>query len=153
MTYSLDRLDKEILEILQEDGRISYSKIAQMLNMSESTIHMRIKRLRELGILRGFYADIDMEKIGLKVLAFVQLKADPKKYEQVLNVLKEMKEVAEIYDVTGEYYALVKVVVPSNEDLAKVLDEIGKLDGVTDTYTMIVLRVIKEGKKVNLDLV
>ena len=153
MTYSLDRLDKEILEILQEDGRISYSKIAQMLNMSESTIHMRIKRLRELGILRGFYANIDMEKIGLKVLAFVQLKADPKKYEQVLNVLKEMKEVAEIYDVTGEYYALVKVVVPSNEDLAKVLDDIGKLDGVTDTYTMIVLRVIKEGKKVNLDLV
>jgi Lrp/AsnC family transcriptional regulator for asnA, asnC and gidA len=114
---------------------------------------MRIKRLRELGILKGFYADIDMEKIGLKVLAFVQLKADPKKYEQVLNVLKEMKEVAEIYDVTGEYYALVKVVVPSNEDLAKVLDDIGKLDGVTDTYTMIVLRVIKEGKKVNLDLV
>ena len=153
MTYSLDRLDKEILKILQEDGRTSYSKIAQMLNMSESTIHMRIKRLRELGILRGFYADIDMEKIGLKVLAFVQLKADPKKYEQVLNVLKEMKEVAEIYDVTGEYYALVKVVVPSNEDLAKVLDAIGKLDGVTDTYTMIVLRVIKEGKKVNLDLV
>jgi Transcriptional regulators len=153
MTYSLDRLDKEILKILQEDGRISYSKIAQMLDMSESTIHMRIKRLRELGILRGFYADIDMEKIGLKVLAFVQLKADPKKYEQVLNVLKEMKEVAEIYDVTGEYYALVKVVVPSNEDLAKVLDAIGKLDGVTDTYTMIVLRVIKEGKKVNLDLV
>ena len=153
MTYSLDRLDKEILKILQEDGRISYSKIAQMLDMSESTIHMRIKRLRELGILRGFYADIDMEKIGLKVLAFVQLKADPKKYEQVLNVLKEMKEVAEIYDVTGEYYALVKVVVPSNEDLAKVLDAIGKLDGVTDTYTMIVLRLIKEGKKVNLDLV
>jgi transcriptional regulator, AsnC family len=153
MTYSLDRLDKEILRILQEDGRISYSRIAQMLDMSESTIHMRIKRLRELGILRGFYADIDMEKIGLKVLAFVQLKADPKKYEQVLNVLKEMKEVAEIYDVTGEYYALVKVVVPSNEDLAKVLDAIGKLDGVTDTYTMIVLRVIKEGKKVNLDLV
>ncbi|MCG2888081.1 MAG: Lrp/AsnC family transcriptional regulator [Sulfolobales archaeon] len=153
MTYSLDRLDKEILKILQEDGRISYSKIAQMLNMSESTIHMRIKRLRELGILRGFHADIDMEKVGLKVLAFVQLKADPKKYEQVLNVLKEMKEVAEIYDVTGEYYALVKVVVPSNEDLAKALDAIGKLDGVTDTYTMIVLRVIKEGKKVNLDLV
>jgi transcriptional regulator, AsnC family len=153
MTYSLDRLDKEILKILQEDGRISYSKIAQMLDMSESTIHMRIKRLRELGILRGFYADIDMEKIGLKVLAFVQLKADPKKYEQVLNVLKEMKEVAEIYDVTGEYYALVKVVVPSNEDLAKVLDAIGKLDGVTDTYTMIVLRLIKEGKKVNVDLV
>jgi Transcriptional regulators len=153
MTYSLDSLDKEILKILQEDGRISYSKIAQTLNMSESTIHMRIRRLRELGILRGFYADIDMEKIGLKVLAFVQLKADPKKYEQVLNVLKEMKEVAEIYDVTGEYYALVKVVVPSNEDLAKVLDAIGKLDGVTDTYTMMVLRVIKEGKKVNLDLV
>ncbi len=64
-----------------------------------------------------------------------------------------MKEVTEIYDVTGEYYALVKVVVPSNEDLARVLDVIGKIDGVTDTYTMIVLRVVKEQKTVNLDLV
>jgi Lrp/AsnC family transcriptional regulator for asnA, asnC and gidA len=153
MTYSLDRVDKEILKLLQEDGRMSFSRVAQILEMSESSIHMRIKRLRELGILRGFHADVDPEKIGLKVSAFIQLKADPKKYEKVLAELKGMKEVTEIYDVTGEYYALVKVMVPSNEDLARVLDVIGKIDGVTDTYTMIVLRVVKEQRTVNLDLV
>ncbi|MGC9105782.1 MAG: Lrp/AsnC family transcriptional regulator [Thermoprotei archaeon] len=153
MTYSLDRVDKEILKLLQEDGRMSFSRVAQILEMSESSIHMRIRRLRELGILRGFHADVDPEKIGLKVSAFIQLKADPKKYERVLAELKEMKEVTEIYDVTGEYYALVKVVVPSKEDLARVLDVIGKIDGVIDTYTMIVLRVVKEQRTVNLDLV
>lgn len=151
MSSYLDRVDREILKILQQDARISFSKIAKMLDMSESTIHMRIKRLREEGVLRGFYADIDPEKLGLRVSAFIMLKADPKMYQQVLERLKSMKEVVEIYDVTGEYYALLKVMVSDNEKLAEVLDRIGKMEGVTDTYTMMVLRTIKESKRIELD--
>ena len=151
MSSYLDRVDREILKILQQDARISFSKIAKMLDMSESTIHMRIKRLREEGVLRGFYADIDPEKLGLRVSAFIMLKADPKMYQQVLERLKSMKEVVEIYDVTGEYYALLKVMVSDNEKLAEVLDKIGRMEGVTDTYTMMVLRTIKESKRIDLD--
>lgn len=151
MSSYLDRVDREILKILQQDARISFSKIAKMLDMSESTIHMRIKRLREEGVLRGFYADIDPEKLGLRVSAFIMLKADPKMYQQVLERLKSMKEVVEIYDVTGEYYALLKVMVSDNEKLAEVLDKIGRMEGVTDTYTMMVLRTIKESKRIELD--
>ena len=151
MSSYLDRVDREILKILQQDARISFSKIAKMLDMSESTIHMRIKRLREEGVLRGFYADIDPEKLGLRVSAFIMLKADPKMYQQVLDKLKSMKEVVEIYDVTGEYYALLKVMVSDNEKLAEVLDKIGRMEGVTDTYTMMVLRTIKESKRIDLD--
>ena len=151
MSSYLDKVDREILKILQQDARISFSKIAKMLDMSESTIHMRIKRLREEGVLRGFYADIDPEKLGLRVSAFVMLKADPKMYQQVLERLKSMKEVVEIYDVTGEYYALLKVMVSDNEKLAEVLDKIGRMEGVTDTYTMMVLRTIKESKRIELD--
>lgn len=151
MSSYLDRVDREILKILQQDARISFSKIAKMLDMSESTIHMRIKRLREEGVLRGFYADIDPEKLGLRVSAFIMLKADPKMYQQVLDRLKSMKEVVEIYDVTGEYYALLKVMVSDNEKLAEVLDKIGRMEGVTDTYTMMVLRTIKESKRIDLD--
>jgi len=151
MSSYLDKVDREILKILQKDARISFSKIAKMLDLSESTIHMRIKRLREEGVLRGFYADIDPEKLGLKVSAFIMLKADPKTYQEVLERLKAMKEVVEIYDVTGEYYALLKVMVHDNEELASVLDKIGRMEGVTDTYTMMVLRVIKESKRIDLD--
>ena len=144
--YYLDDVDKKIISILQQDSRISFSRLAKMLNLSESTIHMRIKRLREAGVIRGFCIDVDLDKVGMNVLAFVLLKADPKKYEDILKKLAEIKEVFEIYDVTGEYYALLKVRVSDKEELAKVLDKIGNMEGVTSTYTMFVLRVIKEKK-------
>ncbi|TRM84775.1 AsnC family transcriptional regulator, partial [Sulfolobus sp. E3] len=67
-----------------------------------------------------------------------------------LKQLTEIKEIYEIYDVTGEYYAMVKVRVPTREDLAKVLDKIGGMEGVTSTYTMLVLRVIKDKKELDL---
>ncbi|AEE95018.1 MULTISPECIES: Lrp/AsnC family transcriptional regulator [Acidianus] len=144
--YYLDDVDRKIISILQQDSRISFSRLAKMLNLSESTIHMRIKRLREAGVIRGFCVDVDLDKVGMNVLAFVLLKADPKKYEDILRKLAEIKEVFEIYDVTGEYYALLKVRVSDKEELAKVLDKIGNMEGVTSTYTMFVLRVIKEKK-------
>ncbi|BAB65482.1 MULTISPECIES: Lrp/AsnC family transcriptional regulator [Sulfolobaceae] len=149
MTYFLDDIDKKILKILQEDARTPFSKIAKMLNLSESTIHIRIKRLRENGIIKGFYVDVDPEKIGYNVVAFVLIKADPKKYEQILKKIYEFKEVYEIFDVTGEYYALLKVRVKSREELATILDKIGNMDGVTSTYTMFVLRTIKEMKTID----
>ncbi|ARM75167.1 Lrp/AsnC family transcriptional regulator [Acidianus manzaensis] len=144
--YYLDDVDKKIITILQQDSRISFSRLAKMLNLSESTIHMRIKRLRESGVIRNFCVDVDLDRIGMNVLAFVLLKADPKKYEKVLDTLKEMKEIYEIYDVTGEFYALLKVRVCNKEELAKVLDKIGNMEGVTSTYTMFVLRTLKEKK-------
>ena len=149
MTYYLDDIDKQILRILEEDARTPFSKIAKMLNLSESTIHIRIKRLKENGVIKGFYVDVDPEKIGYNVMAFVLIKADPKKYENILKTISGYKEVYEIFDVTGEYYALLKVRVKSREELASVLDKIGNMEGVTSTYTMFVLRTIKENKVVD----
>ena len=150
MTYYLDDIDKKILKILEEDARTPFSKIAKMLNLSESTIHIRIKRLKESGIIRGFYVDIDPEKLGYNVMAFVLIKADPKKYESVAKAISNFKEVYEIFYVTGEYYALLKVRVRNREELAMVLDKISNIDGVTSTYTMFVLRTIKENKVIDL---
>ncbi len=148
-SYYLDDVDKRILNILQEDSRIPFSRLAKMLNLSEATIYMRIKRLKENGVIRGFYTDIDFDKIGLSVVAFVMIKAEPKQYEKVIEELVKQKEIFEIYDVTGEYYALLKVRVETREELAKVLDKLGNLEGVTSTYTMIVLRVLKEKRNVD----
>ncbi|ACP34330.1 transcriptional regulator, AsnC family [Sulfolobus islandicus Y.G.57.14] len=148
--YYLDDIDKKILNILQQDSRIPFSRLAKMLNLSEATIYVRIKRLKENGVIRGFYTEIDFDKIGLSVVAFILIKADPKKYDNILKQLVEMKEIYEIYDVTGEYYAVLKVRVPTREDLAKVLDKIGNMDGVTSTYTMLVLRSIKDKKELDL---
>ncbi len=146
----LDDIDRQILRILQQDAKTPFSKIAKALNVSEATVHLRVKKLREQGILRGFYADVDPVKVGKKVLAFVLIKADPKYYDSVLRKLSEMSEIYELYDITGEYYALAKVRVASQEDLAKVLDRIGAIDGVQSTYTIYVLRTIKEKKTIEI---
>ncbi|RLG05821.1 MAG: hypothetical protein DRN68_08060 [Thaumarchaeota archaeon] len=87
---------------------------------------------------------LDPEKLGFTLTAFIAITAQPSKYEDVLKALAEIPEVQEIYDVTGDYYCLVKLRTNSRESLAEILDRIGSLDGVASTETRIVLRTIKE---------
>jgi Lrp/AsnC family transcriptional regulator for asnA, asnC and gidA len=140
-----------ILEILQRDGRIPFSRIAREVGLSEATIHLRIKRLRESGVLKGFTAIIDPEKIGKNTLAFVLVRTDVRRHNEVLSEIAAIKDVQEAYDITGEYSALVKIRVGNREELAQVLDQIAKIEGVRETETLYVLRVIKEEKSIKLD--
>ncbi len=146
----LDETDKAILRILLIDARTPYSKIARMLGLSEATVYLRVKRLKEKGVLRGFYADVDAFKVGFNVLAFVLIKADPRRYREVLEKLREIRSIVELYEVTGEYMGLAKIRTRTQEELVKVIDEIGGVEGVTGTYTMYVLKVLKEEKRLNI---
>ncbi|HDD64391.1 MAG: AsnC family transcriptional regulator [Thermoprotei archaeon] len=134
----------KLLKILQENAKTSYSKISKMLGVSEATVHLRIKKLKDMGIIKKFQAIIDPEKVGKGVMAIIAITAEPKKFDKVLASLAKIDDIYEIYDVTGEYYAILKVRVRSREELARVLDTIGNIDGILSTKTMYVLRVIKE---------
>jgi len=147
----LDDIDKKIIEILQKDARTSFSKIAKMLNRSEATIHLRVKKLREMGVLKGFYAEIDPSKVGKDTIAFILVKIDANKYPETVEDIIKLKDIYEAYDVTGEYSLLLKAIVKSREELASLLDVIGKFEGVQETYTMYVLRILKEVKTVSVD--
>ncbi len=138
----IDDVDRVILRKLQENSRISYSKIAKELNLSESTIHHRIKRLKQLGIIKKFTLSLDPEKLGYNVSAFILLKTDPRFHSEALEEIAKLKGVYEVYDVTGEYSGLIKVLVRNKEELANLLDEIGKVRGVLHTYTLVVLKCI-----------
>mgnify|MGYP000619078077 FL=1 len=151
MSVKLDRIDKKLLEILQDNAKTPYSKISEMLGVSEATVHLRIKKLMKFGVIKRFQAIVDPEKVGKKVLAIVAITAVPQKYERVLEELKKMPEIYEIYDVTGEYYTITKVRVSNRDELARVLDKIGSIDGVESTRTMYVLRVIKEEQRIKVD--
>ncbi len=141
---ALDRKDLEIIRILQENGRASYSEISKKVGMSEAAVYSRVKKLLELGVIKRIQAIVDAEKLGYSVTAFIAVTVRPPKYEEVLEKLSAMPEILEVHDVTGEYYCLVKVRARSNEELARILDEVGRLDGVTSTETKIVLRTMKE---------
>lgn len=144
MQIQLDEVDRKILEMLQRNARTPLKRIALALNISEGTVHVRLKRLLASGIIRGFHTVLDEEKLGYNVKAIVALKADPSMYSRILESLKEVDGVTEIYDVTGEYYAILKVKTTSREELANIIDRIGSIKGVQSTSTMIILRTIKE---------
>ena len=144
----LDEVDLRILRMLQEDARIPFSRVAKEVGVSEATVHMRVKRLKELGVLRGFQALVDPSSVGKGLTAITLIKADPMKYGEILEKLKSIPDVYEVYDVTGEYDAVVKLRSGSREELASLIDDIGRISGVSATLTMIVLKTVKEESRV-----
>jgi Lrp/AsnC family transcriptional regulator for asnA, asnC and gidA len=147
---SLDEIDKKILNKLQEDARKSFREIAEEAGLSEAAAFVRVKKLQESGFIKGFKAIVDPEMVGKKMTAIILLKADPKKYPRVLEELKKINDVYEIYDVTGSYYSILKVRTENTEALAKIIDRLGMVEGIVGTETAVVLRVIKEEISIRL---
>jgi Lrp/AsnC family transcriptional regulator for asnA, asnC and gidA len=145
----IDEIDLKILKMLQENARTPFSKIASSIGVSEATVHLRVQKLRRLGVIKGFRAVIDPAKVGKGLTAIILLKADPLKFKEVLKKVASIDDVYEVYDVTGEYYAVLKIRTSSRESLAKIIDKIGEIEGVTSTQTMVVLRTIKEEDVIN----
>ena len=144
--YRLDNVDRKILALLQEDARRSFKDMASRVGVSEATVFVRVKKLVKNGVVRAFRADLDPKAVGKATIALVLLKADPSLYNEALQELAEIEDVYEIYDVTGPYYAILKIRTGSPEELASVIDRIGAVKGVLSTETAMVLRTVKEEK-------
>ena len=150
MSNEIDKIDREILRRLQNDARIAFRKIGEELGISESTVFVRVKKLQEKGVIKRFTTTISPEMVGKGLTAFVLIKVNPRRYPVVLEILKKNKDVYGIFDVTGNYYTIAKVRTGNRETLAKIIDEIGLINGVTSTETAIVLRDIKDEIRINL---
>jgi Lrp/AsnC family transcriptional regulator for asnA, asnC and gidA len=140
----LDDADKKILAELQQDARASFKAIAEDIGVSEATVFVRVKKLKEAGILKGFRAIVDPSAVGKPLTAFILVRAQPKIYQSVLNSLKQVDDIYEIFDVTGQFYSVLKVRTTGTDQLSKIIDEIEKIEGVAGTETIIVLRTVKE---------
>lgn len=148
MASQIDAVDRKILEMLQDDARIAFRKIAEQAGVSEATIFVRVRKLLEKGVIRRFTALVAPEKLGTNLTAFVLINADPKKLQIVLDALSSMDAVYEVYDVTGTYYVIAKIRTQDREKLAKIIDQIGMIEGVASTETAIVLRAVKEETRI-----
>lgn len=146
----LDDLDETILTVLQDDARTSFAELARKLKVSEGTIHMRVKKLREKGVIEGFHARVSPGKMGKGLTAIVSIKAEPSRYSEVLGKIVEMEDAYEVFDMTGEFYAMLKVRAADIENLAKIIDKIGDIEGVTSTRTEVVLKTLKEQHKISI---
>ncbi|MCD6428898.1 MAG: Lrp/AsnC family transcriptional regulator [Desulfurococcales archaeon] len=148
MSLELDRVDKELLKILQENADLTYAELGRMLGISPSTVYMRVKRLKEKGIIKRIVAEVNSEILGYKLRSLIFLTVDVKKYNKVIEELSKLPQVKVIYDITGEWTFALEVLAKDHIELSDLLDKIGSIDGVQQTSTAVVLRVIKEDRKV-----
>ena len=142
----LDGLDRMILNVLQEDGRASYSEIARRLKVPESTVRLRVKKLVERGIIRKFVALINPFKAGYSVVAFIAVDVEPSKIKEAVEKLKELPEVDVLGIATGAHDILMQVTVKDLQELENFLvEKLGRIEGIKSTETSILTSVKKWG--------
>jgi Lrp/AsnC family transcriptional regulator, regulator for asnA, asnC and gidA len=146
----IDEIDLRILQELSDDGRQSFRDLAEKLKVSEGTVYNRVNKLRERKIIKNFIADIDYAKLGYDLTAIIGIRAKGGKLQEIEKKIAGEKNITSVYDVTGEYDAIVVAKLPDRDALNKLVKKITALEDVERTYTMITLNVIKETHKINI---
>ncbi len=139
--YEIDKLDREILGILMKDAKVPYTDIAKRLLVSAGTIHVRMKRMERLGIVRGSTLVLDPARIGYDLTAFVGIYLiRGSAYSEVIKEVDRIPEVIEAHFTTGEYSIFVKVICRNTGHLREVInDKLQPVRGVSRTETIISL--------------
>lgn len=139
--YEIDKLDREILGILIKDAKIPYTDIARRLIVSPGTIHVRMKRMERLGIVRGATLVLDPSRIGYDMTAFVGIYlVKGSAYKQVIREVDRIPEIVEAHFTTGEYSIFAKVVCRNTEHLREVInDKLQPINEISRTETIISL--------------
>lgn len=129
--YSPDATDWRILDFLQRDGRASFAELARAVAMSPSAVTERVRRLEEAGVIRGYAAVVDPERLGLPILAFVRLRYPNGNYKPFHDLVAGTPEILEAHHVTGDDCFVIKVTARSMRHLEEVSGRIGALGSVT----------------------
>ncbi len=139
--YEIDKLDREILEILIKDAKVPYTDIAKRLIVSPGTIHVRMKRMERLGIVRGATLILDPARIGYDLTAFIGIYLiKGSAYGEVIKEVDKIPEIVEAYFTTGEYSIFAKVICKNTEHLREVInDKLQTINGISRTETIISL--------------
>ncbi|MBU3160266.1 Lrp/AsnC ligand binding domain-containing protein [Clostridium frigoris] len=137
----LDELDYQILKILIKDSRIPYLEIARNCHVSGGTIHVRMNKMQEMGLIKGARLILDTSKLGYDVCCFIGIYLNKaSSYPDVLEQLKEIKEIVELHYTTGAYSIFIKVMCKSISNLQDLLmNRLQVISGVQSTDTFITL--------------
>lgn len=136
--FVMDRIDKKLLRLLQENARYSLKQLSEKVFLSSPAVAARIQKLEDDGIISGYHADISLDKMGYHITAFINLEMTPKQKAEFLPFIAKVPNVIECNTVSGNYSMLMKVSFPSTSDLDVF---IGQLQKFGHTETQIVFSV------------
>ncbi|MFJ7159434.1 Lrp/AsnC family transcriptional regulator [Streptomyces sp. NPDC101118] len=130
-SYSPDATDWRILAALQRDGRASFAELARAVSMSASAVTERVRRLEEAGVITGYTAVVDQEKLGLPILAYTRLRYPHGNYKPFHDLLQTTPEILEAHHVTGDDCFVLKVAARSMGHLEEISGKVASLGSVT----------------------
>jgi Lrp/AsnC family leucine-responsive transcriptional regulator len=146
--YELDRVDRKILDILQRNGRISITDLAQEVGLSATPCAERVRRMERAGVITGYHAHLAPRALGKSLLVFLEIKLSAKSdevFEKIKKELLHMPDVLECHLVSGDFDYLVKARMDEMNDYRKLLGEIlQRLPASAESRSYVVMEEIKE---------
>jgi Lrp/AsnC family transcriptional regulator for asnA, asnC and gidA len=138
---NLDKLDLQIVQNMMNNAVISYAELGKKLFVSGGTIHVRMKKLQEAGIVKGMKLNVDLKKMGYEVIAFIGIYLEKSSlYDTVAKELQKIPQITRLNYTTGNYSMFAEINAKDIEDLRSVLhDELQKIKGIERTETFISL--------------
>ncbi len=147
---SMDKLDKRIIRTLQQDSRLSFTKIAEQVGASTATVSGRVKRMQNSGIIRGYTVLLNTSVIGMTTLiAMVRMKPEYSVTEAGEKI-SMLEEACCVHKVTGDFDILVSLKCFGYDECTEVIDKIKSVSGVERVDTHIVLKTMKEQLEIGL---
>ncbi len=140
--YQIDDLDKQILNALIKNARLPYAELAKNFAVSPATIHVRIEKMKNAGIITGTHLAVNHKQLGYDVCCFIGIKlSNAGDYPVVIEQLQQIDEVVEAYYTTGQYSIFIKIMTTAIEELQWLLiDKIQSIEKIQATETLISLQ-------------
>lgn len=147
---NLDKADRALIRILQQDGRATNAALAQRVNLSESACLRRVRALEESGLIEGYSAQINQAKAGFRVSIFVHLALDRQQQgglDAFEAAVRKIPEVMECYLMTGEHDYLLRLVVPEVSDFERVHSQhLTRLPHVIKVQSSVAIRTVQKSR-------
>ena len=145
----LDRIGLNILTALQENARVSLSRIGDQVGLSAPAVAERIRKMEEAGVIKGYHARIDPEAVGRSISAFIHLTTDSRNYTAVKSLAADRHEITSCHHISGDASFIIRVLV---EDLQALESIVESLSAFGKTQTSIVLSTSVEKTELPLSI-
>jgi DNA-binding Lrp family transcriptional regulator len=149
----LDELDVEILKELQQECRSPLQEIAEKVGAPTSTVHYRLKRLEKAGIIEGYYAQINPERLDMEYITMIRLRVDltPGYYDTIGVQLAKIPGVWAVYLVLGDSDFVLMTRSKDRDSFMEIMDKVLQVRGIKESSTSVVAKLIKEDPRLSLD--